>query len=91
MTSVTIPKSVEKISEDAFQNCGKMMVITNKGDSNRIKGLYKWEVVDFTIHHQTKEYIWSYVLNVWRRGCADGGDRGVFDGWGVGGGLLQFG
>ena len=26
-----------------------------------------------------------------RAGCADGGDRGVLDGWGVGGELQQFG
>lgn len=51
LTNVTIPKSVEKIAEDAFHNCSKIIVITNKGDSDRIKRLCKWgDEVKFVEH-----------------------------------------
>ena len=68
-----------------------MFCPTKRKSSSRSPTILRYKPTSSNLHHtlSPKEYIWSCVLNVQRRGRADGGDRGVFDGRGVGGCVVE--
>jgi len=47
LISVTIPNSVTNVGQGAFSDCGGVTVITDKGDAERVKGLYPWNCLRF--------------------------------------------